>query len=207
RALQNVGALAALLIWPTYYRGQYGITVGFLRDKTLRGSLHGARVQRRRAESPRPVRELGARSLPAQRVDVDADRRVGAQGRQPSEQQRALPLLDERRGQPLRSAHGHVPLRGLLGDVLEVTVAREDGRGGLCTPAGQAREAVGAVADEREPVRDRFRCDAKLLLDPWLVPNLSRAPIELDDPVVAHALRQTLVRGAHDHLLCPANAR
>jgi uncharacterized membrane protein YhhN len=29
--------LAALLIWPTYYLGQYGITVGFLRDKTLRG--------------------------------------------------------------------------------------------------------------------------------------------------------------------------
>src|SRR5439155_24267887 len=29
--------LAALLIWPTYYLGQYGITVGFLREKTLRG--------------------------------------------------------------------------------------------------------------------------------------------------------------------------
>ncbi|PYN33041.1 MAG: hypothetical protein DME01_19940 [Candidatus Rokuibacteriota bacterium] len=29
--------LAALLIWPTYYLGQYRITVGFLRDKTLRG--------------------------------------------------------------------------------------------------------------------------------------------------------------------------
>ena len=32
-----LAALAALLIWPTYYLGQYGITVGFLRDKTLRG--------------------------------------------------------------------------------------------------------------------------------------------------------------------------
>jgi len=29
--------LAGLLIWPTYYLGQYGITVGFLREKTLRG--------------------------------------------------------------------------------------------------------------------------------------------------------------------------
>lgn len=29
--------LAALLIWPTYYLGQYGIAIGFLREKTLRG--------------------------------------------------------------------------------------------------------------------------------------------------------------------------
>jgi uncharacterized membrane protein YhhN len=29
--------LAALLIWPTYYLGQYAIAVGFLREKTLRG--------------------------------------------------------------------------------------------------------------------------------------------------------------------------
>jgi len=29
--------LAALLIWPTYYLGQYGIAIGYLRDKTLRG--------------------------------------------------------------------------------------------------------------------------------------------------------------------------
>src|SRR4030095_8513180 len=27
----------ALLIWPTYYLGQYGIAIGFLREKTLRG--------------------------------------------------------------------------------------------------------------------------------------------------------------------------
>jgi hypothetical protein len=29
--------LAALLIWPMYYLGQYGIAIGFLREKTLRG--------------------------------------------------------------------------------------------------------------------------------------------------------------------------
>ena len=29
--------LAALLIWPTYYLGQYGLAIGFLREKTLRG--------------------------------------------------------------------------------------------------------------------------------------------------------------------------
>jgi len=29
--------LLGLLIWPTYYLGQYGIAIGFLREKTLRG--------------------------------------------------------------------------------------------------------------------------------------------------------------------------
>jgi uncharacterized membrane protein YhhN len=29
--------LIGLLIWPTYYLGQYGIAIGFLREKTLRG--------------------------------------------------------------------------------------------------------------------------------------------------------------------------
>ena len=29
--------LAAILIWPTYYLGQYAIAIGFLREKTLRG--------------------------------------------------------------------------------------------------------------------------------------------------------------------------
>ena len=42
-------------------------------------------------------------------------------------------------------------------DLLERAVPGEDRRGGLRAPARQARVAVGRVADEREPVRDRGR--------------------------------------------------
>src|SRR4029453_16721689 len=61
--------------------------------------------------------------------------------------------------------------------------------------------AVRAVADQREPVRNRRGRDAELPAHSLLVAHLARAPIELDDPSAADALRQVLVRRAHDDLL------
>ena len=62
---------------------------------------------------------------------------------------------------------------------------------------GRPGEAVGAVADEREVVRDRGRGDAEALLDGGGVASLALAAVELDD-LAADALRQVLVR-RRDH--------
>src|SRR5438876_354730 len=75
----------------------------------------------------------------------------------------ALALLPERRGQRLRAAHAHIPLRGDLRNVLEVPIAGEHCRRGFLTPAGQTGVAVRAVAHEREPVGDRCGRDTELL--------------------------------------------
>ena len=123
------------------------------------------------------------------------------------EKERALALLAERRGQARRAAHGHGPVGRSLGDLLEVPVAREHRRRGRLPPPRQARIAVGAVADEREPVRNRPGIDAELGAHRRLVATLAGAAIELDDPIAAHALRQVLVRRAHDHLLDPRVGR
>src|SRR5207253_9524809 len=74
-------------------------------------------------------------------------------------------------------------------------------RSGLLAPAGQPGIAVRAVAHERQPVGNRRRRDTELLPHRQLVAQLARAPIELDDAVAAHALREILVRRAHDDLL------
>src|SRR5258705_8199991 len=71
-------------------------------------------------------------------------------------QQGLVPMLAERRRQDRRAAQRRdLPRARLLGDPLEVVVLEEDRRGRLRAPAGEAGKAVGRVADEREPVRDR----------------------------------------------------
>jgi hypothetical protein len=96
--------------------------------------------------------------------------------------------------------HGHLPLRGPRRDALEVTVAREHRRRGRRSPSRQARIAVRVVAHEREPVRNRRGRDAESLAHRRLAADLARAPVQLDHPVTPHALRQILVRRAHQHL-------
>ena len=66
-------------------------------------------------------------------------------------------------------------------------------------PAGQAGEAVGGVADQREVVGDRRRRHAELLDHAGFVAHLPRAAVELHDAVAEHALRQVLVRRADQH--------
>jgi hypothetical protein len=158
-------------------------------------------VKRGCAQARRPRREVGARSPPAQRVHVDTDRGVRAQRGERAEQLCALALLGERRGQLLRPSDGHLPLGRPGGNALEALVAGEHGGRGLCAPARQAGIAVRAVAHQGEPVRNRRGRDTELSAHSLLVAHLARAPIELDDPGAADALRQVLVRRAHDDLV------
>ena len=72
-----------------------------------------------------------------------------------------------------------------VGDGLEVPVAGEHRRGRLGAPPGQAGEAVGAVADQREVVGDRLGADAELLAHAGLVEDDVLAPVELHDLRVA----------------------
>ena len=92
-------------------------TAGGRRDGALSAAARprgrqadGALVERRRARRAPPILEVGARARPAERVHVDADRRVGAQGRQLAEQERAVVLGRERRGQARGAPHGHDPV-------------------------------------------------------------------------------------------------
>src|SRR5690606_1084878 len=69
------------------------------------------------------------------------------------------------------------------------------------TPARDAGIAVGAVADEREPVRYRGRWHAELRNDAGLVKHPAPRSVEADDASAAHTLRQVLVgRADHDTL-------
>ncbi len=74
--------------------------------------------------------------------------------------------------------------------------ARQDRGGGAGAPSGQAREAVGGVADQRQVVGDRSRWNAPLLVHAGLVDGQAAAPVPQDDAVAAHALGKVLVRGA-----------
>ena len=85
--------------------------------------------------------------------------------------------------------------------MLEVLIAGEHRGRGPRAPAGQTRVAVRAVAHQRQPIGNRDGRHAELLPHPRFVPHLARAPIELNDTVAPHALRQILVGRAHDDLL------
>jgi hypothetical protein len=85
--------------------------------------------------------------------------------------------------------------------VLEVPIAGEHRRRGRHAPAAQTGIAVRAVAHQSQPIGNRCGRDTELLPHRRLVAQLARAPIELDDAVAPHALRQILVRRAHDDLV------
>ncbi len=80
-------------------------------------------------------------------------------------------------------------------------VARENGGGRLRAPAGEPREPVSVVADQREPVGDRRRRHAELLSHRGLVEQAPLPAVELDDPRIVDALGEILVVRADDHLL------
>ncbi len=132
-----------------------------------------------------------------------ADVRVGAQGREVLEQVGDLAARGERRGQPVGAAHTrHVPRPGVVGNRLDVAVARQQRGGGLGAEAGQAGEPVGAVPHEREPVGDRFRGHPELLAHAVGVEEHIFTPVELHD-LPADALSEVLVGRADDRLLDP----
>ena len=79
--------------------------------------------------------------------------------------------------------------------------AGKHGGRALCPPAGQAREAITAVADQREVVRDARRFDSELADDPGLVVGDATHPVAEDDAVPVDELPEVLVDRADDDLL------
>ncbi len=82
-----------------------------------------------------------------------------------------------------------------------MVVLEQDSRGRFRAPAGEAGKAVGRVADEREPVRDRGGPDAPLVDHGFLVVRDPAASIEQDDVRVVHELGHVLVGRADEDLL------
>ncbi len=95
-----------------------------------------------------------------------------------------------------RLAPEHLGREGLDRAVL----VHEPGGRDLADP-GDARIAVGRVADEREQVGDQRRIDPELLAHPVGVAHRPAAAIDLHDPVALDALGQVLVGRPDAHLL------
>lgn len=147
---------------------------------------------RTRASGPAIARHR-PRPRPARRCATS--RGVGRAS--PSRDLRAAP----RRGGP--PPNRDAPPCRVVGDGLEVRMAAEHRRGRFRAPAPQAREAVGRVPDEREPVGNRCGADAPARAHRLLVDHESAAAIELHDAFPGHALREVLVRGANEHATHP----
>ena len=87
-----------------------------------------------------------------------------------------------------------------------MAVAGQHGGGGLRAPAGNAREAVGAVPDQGQVVGDAGGPHAELRHHPILVAHLVLPPVPLHDPPAHDTLRQVLVRSADVHAFHPGVA-
>src|SRR6476646_4520204 len=124
--------------------------------------LRGAPDESRPSEARTPIAEAGRRTLPLPVVD-GPDVGVGAQRREVFEQRGDAPARVERRRETVDPAYSrHVPRARVLGDRVQMAEAREERGGRLRAEAGKAREPIGAVADQGEPVGDRIRRDAEL---------------------------------------------
>ncbi len=153
---------------------------------------------RRSARRERAVRTPRRRSLPSQLVDRVEQRDVLSQRRQIAEQHDPLALALERLRQRTRTRRVHAPRPPVGRDRFEVAELGEHRRGRFRAPSLQSRISVGAVADQRQVVRDRRRRHAELRDDAGFVANRARAPIHLHDARAADALREILVRRADD---------
>ena len=83
----------------------------------------------------------------------------------------------------------------LLGDILaEVRVVRENLRGRrLLPPIGHSRKAIGAIANQRKVIRNRFRFDAELGNHACLIANGVGPAVELNDARPGDALAEIFV--------------
>ena len=90
--------------------------------------------------------------------------------------------LAQRRGELVGAADVDAPLRAIVGDVLDRgATSSAPSRPALVAPAGDAGDAVGGIADEREPVRDRFGPHAVLRDHAGLVEDLVLPAIPAHD--------------------------
>ena len=113
---------------------------------------------------------------------------------------RELALLLQRRREHGGAAYRDAPVRRIGRDRFDAGEARQHRRRRLRAPAGEAREAVRAVADERQVVGDGRRRHAELRDHAVLVADNAGAAVELHDLTAHDALRQVFVRRADQHL-------
>src|SRR6266545_6268642 len=161
---------------------------------------HGAFGQSEAVDLLTQVDQLGPGPRPMKVLHRRQHLAVGIQCRDPAEQERQLAVALQRRRQPARVRHFHVPVSRGRGDLLEVLVAGQYRAGRLGAPSLESGEAVGAVADQREVVRYGLGVDAELGPHAVGVGGDATAPIELHD-LPADALPEILVRRADHHLV------
>lgn len=81
-------------------------------------------------------------------------------------------------------------LGGVYGDVLGAAESDQQLRRRLGPEAGETREAVSTVTEQRQPVGYRRRCDARAVDDRVGIPDGIPHTSPLDDPVTDDALPQ-----------------
>src|SRR5262249_51456124 len=101
-------------------------------------------------------------------------------------------MRGERGRQRCSPARLHFPLIVALGDFFEMLVRAEPRRSSLLAEPGEPRNAVGAVAGEREPVGQALRSDAAPRAKGLLVDHLLLAAIDLHDARAGEALAEVL---------------
>jgi hypothetical protein len=103
--------------------------------------------------------------------------------------------------QPRDTTNVDIPGGRIVGDVLEVAVAAQDGCSRLRTEARQPGDAVGGVADQREQIRDRRGWDPGAVDHPCLVEEQVPTPVDLHDVLAADDLAEVLVGGEDADLI------
>src|SRR5262245_10966187 len=78
---------------------------------------------------------LAPGSLPAKIIELLFERHVDAQRRETAIEIHLVPMVAKTRGQGCGTTHADLPFRLAIRDRLEVTVVREQRRGGLASPA------------------------------------------------------------------------
>jgi len=107
----------------------------------------------------------------------------------------------QRRREAISAAHVDTPGGRIVRDVLDRLPLHQHLAGTLVAPAGDAGDAIGGIADEREPIRDRSWLDAVLRDHAGLVEELVLPAIPSHDVGADHALTHVLIDGGDPDLL------
>src|SRR4029079_15837215 len=93
------------------------------------------------------------------------------------------------------------PLRGVVGNCLDVLVPGKHRAGRLWSPAREPWVAVGRIADQRQPIGDRGGPNPKLRQHGCFVIDDVAAPIPTDHLAARNELSKIFIWGANDDLL------
>src|SRR5262249_54998662 len=144
---------------------------------------------------------VAPRAEPSQIVERLEQRNIRAQCREMPIQPGLVAMFTQALGQCFRAADRQLPTASLVGNRVDVLVDREHGGRRLRPPTRYTWIAVGAVADERQPVGNRRRRYAELRDDAVLVEHAAPHSIEGDDLRPAYALSHVRVGRADHHAL------